>query len=321
MSKWVNTDKYKSFVNDKKEEKVNDSPENSFFEKWENPKMGTQDEPAVYRVRLLPDKNGDFYKKYYYHFFQSDEKTHYIKCPKSDNFENFCPWCYANQQLWKGNASDKKRASRYKRNVRFVSNVFIADDPRDHSRSEDKKVVGKNKLYEFPATLETKIKKELTDEAEGFGPEIFDPEDGRDFIISILAKKPDANQKVWPDYSLTGFSRKKGPILDATEGIEAVMETVYDLTDYINRMGLDWKAHEKLLKSELLWDEVDDKFRKEVGHLLDTPEKESEDKPEPETKAETKTETKVEKDSSDKKENKKAEDIDDEELLNQLKDL
>ena len=81
MSKWVNNDKFEQFKNKKKEEKSkpDENVGGGFFLKWKNPQMGTQDKPKVYKVRLLPDKNQDFYLKYFYHFFQTeDNKTYYI---------------------------------------------------------------------------------------------------------------------------------------------------------------------------------------------------------------------------------------------------
>ena len=265
MSKWVNNEKFEDFKNQKKGESDEKPNTGGFYLKWENPKMGTQEQPKTYKVRLLPDKNQDFYKRYYYHFFQSDDKTYYIKCPKTDNFENFCPYCYANQLLFKGNKEDQKRAYRYKRNERFVGNVFIVEDPRDVDKESDKKVSGTVKLYEFPATVESKIKNELVNEEEGFGPAIFDPEKGHDLQIKVLAKKPDANGKIWPDYSLTQFSRKTSSIADSDEEIKKIMESVYDLSEYLKSMEKTWEDHEKILKQELIWDDVEEVFRKKVS--------------------------------------------------------
>lgn len=228
--------------------------------------MGTQEKPKTYKLRLLPDADGDFYVKYYYHFFQDESNnSHYIKCPKTDGFENFCPWCFMNQMLWKGNKSDKERADRYRRNVRFVVNAFIKDDPRDADAEDDFKVSGTRRLYEFPATVESKIANELTNDEEGYGPSIFDPEKGHDLLVKILAKKPDQNGKVWPDYSLTEFSRTANAISESQEEIEKIMNSVYSLKEYIDHMGLSWSEHEKLLKKELVWDDVRDAFIKNVG--------------------------------------------------------
>lgn len=281
--------------------------------------MGTQEKEKVYRGRLLPDKNGDFYFKYFYHFIQIGDQTHYIKCPKSDNMNNFCPWCHANQQLWKGNDSDKKRAYKYKRNTRFVVNFFIGHDPRDaDAEDESRKVSGKVRLYEFPETIESKIKNELTNDEEGYGYKIFDPEEGHDLMIKIKAKKPDKNGKVWPDYSNTEFSRKPSAIAETTEEVEKIMESVYDLTEYLKSLEKDWKFHEKLLKQELVWDDVEDAFIANVGkesvEVADT------EKKEPSTEKEDKSNDDVQE--ADEQENSSSEDdVSDDDLLKELDDL
>jgi len=229
--------------------------------------MGTQEDPKTYKVRLLPDKNGNFYFKFYYHFFQTeDKKTYNIKCEKTHGMDKFCPWCYVNQQLWKGNSSDQKLAYRYKRSERFVSNVYIINDPRDADVEKDRKVAGTVRLYELPAAVEGKIANELTNDDEGFGSAIFDPENGHDLLIKIAAKKPDKNKNIWPDYSLTEFSRKPRAIGNEEE-IKEIMESVYDLNEFITKKGISWLDHEKLLKSELVWDYIEDAFIKNVGKL------------------------------------------------------
>ena len=322
MSKWVNSDKFKKFVNNKKKEKENE-PTNvggGFFLKWTNPIMGTQDTPKIYKIRLLTDKNGDFYKKYYYHFFQSGEKTYYILCEKTHGFDKFCPWCAVNQQLWKGNSADKERAGRYRRNERYVGNAFIIHDPRDSDISDpDKKYSGTRRLYEFPATVENKIANELTNDEEGFGPAIFDPENGHDLLIKISAKKPDKNGKVWPDYSLTEFSRKQSAIADTPEEIEKIMESVYDLTEYIKQMGMSWQEQEKLLKQELVWDEVEDEFIKNFGSKKEVKKETPKQETKPDSDDENESDTKD--DSADEESPFVDDDTNDEDLLNELENL
>lgn len=333
MSKWVNNEKFEKFKNQKKEEKSKPDQKSGggFFKIWRNPQKGTQDKPKTYKVRLLPDKNGDFYFKYFYHFFQTeDEKTYSILCEKTHGMDHFCPWCSVNQQLWKGNSSDKKLAYRYKRNERFVANVYIVDDPRDADAEKDNKVAGSVRLYEFPAAVEGKIANELTNDDEGFGPSIFDPERGHDLHIKVAAKKPDKNKVVWPDYSLTEFSRK--PYAIGTEDeIKEIMDSVYDLTDYINKKGISWEDHEKILKQELVWDYVEDTFIKNVGKSS----VKSQEKPDDQSNDEEKQETTEvpwydeSDESSDESNNSESQDtagdadddIDDESLIEELKGL
>lgn len=324
MSKWVNSNKFEEFKNKKREEKdSNDSSQvGGFFLKWNNPKMGTQEKEKVYRGRLLPDKNGDFYFKYFYHFIQIGDQTYYIKCPKSDSMNNFCPWCHANQQLWKGNDSDKKRAYKYKRNTRFVVNFFIGHDPRDaDAEDENRKVSGKVRLYEFPETIESKIKNELTNDEEGYGYKIFDPEEGHDLMIKIKAKKPDKNGKVWPDYSNTEFSRKPSAIAETTEEVEKIMESVYDLTEYLKSLEKDWKFHEKLLKQELVWDDVEDAFIANVGKESVDPVDSGNSTTTESTKESGEDTTDNESTQSDDQEKSSDDDVSDDDLLAELDNL
>ena len=266
-SKWVNQDKFKEFMTEKKEEAEKpDKIGGGLFLKWKNPVMGSQEHEKTYKVRLLPDKNGGFYKKYFYHFFKSGEQSNYVFCPKTHDINAFCPWCFVSQLLFQGNATDKKKAYNYVRKERFVSNVFISTDPRDVDIQDEKyKSTNTVRLYEFPATLEKLIKKEITDEEQGYGYSIFDPESGYDFIIKIKAKKPDQNGKIWPDYSLTAFSRISGSIATDELSVEDIMGKVYDLNEYFKNMDLSWDAHRKLLKIEELWEDVEDKFNQVLG--------------------------------------------------------
>ena len=287
--------------------------------------MGTQDVERVYKGRLLPDKNGDFYFKYLYHFFKSGERYYYIKCPKTHDMNAFCPWCYVNQLLWQGNESDKKRAYKYKKNVRFVGNFFVINDPRDSDVDDsERKASNKNFLYEFPEAVESKIKNEMTKLEEGYGPKIFNPEDGHNLLIKIKAKKPDINGKIWPDYSNTEFSRTPSSIAESKEEVEKIMENVYDLSKYLQSLDKDWEFHEKLLKQELVWDDVEDVFIKHVGKNS------TEEKETPEESHST-TETfnensKFEKsdnisDGDDRNNNDSEGNISDEDLLEQLENM
>ena len=117
MSKWISKDLFNDFQKEKKAEA--DKP-NSYGMKrsdiiWDTPLKGTQDKPKIYEGRFLPDIDGGFYKKYSYHMFQSGEKWMFILCPKTYNFEIYCPFCSATSQLYQGTEADKKIAYNYKR--------------------------------------------------------------------------------------------------------------------------------------------------------------------------------------------------------------
>lgn len=273
MSKWLNKDKFKEFANKKAVEAPRETG-GDFVLKWKNPVMGTQDKAKEYRVRFLPDKDSNFYMKYCYHYFVIDEKHYFIFCPKTHSMDEYCPWCSVSQMLYKGNKEDKKLASNYKRMEKFVGNVLVVDDPRDADVEDEYKVSGKVRLYEFPGTIESKLKNEITDRSEGYGMAIFDPEEGFDLIIKIKAKKPDKNGKVWPDYSDTQFSRKPSSIGTEKEIEELIAQTV-NLQEFIEKESLSWDEHKKLLKLEGYWEDIEDEFNRRTGTVV------SDKKPEP----------------------------------------
>jgi hypothetical protein len=263
MSKWLKKDAYEMFANEKTKEAEEQQEQGGFYNKWKNPKMGTTEKAKEYKIRLLPDVENGFYKKYMYHGFKSGETFKYFLCEKTHGMDKYCPWCEATKMLYQGNDSDKRKAGEYKRKERYVSNVYIVEDPRDAEvKDEAYKVSGKVRLYEFPATVESKIKNEITDTEQGYGMNIFNPEDGYDFILKIKAKPKDKNGKEWPDYGDTMFSRRSSPLADSEEEIEKIMESRFNLDEYINSLKLSVDEHEKLLKSEMLWEDVGYGFEK-----------------------------------------------------------
>ncbi len=138
----------------------------------------------------------------------------------------------------------------------------MIDDPRDTQAEESRKVSGTVRLYEFPATIEGKIKTQVTDEEEGRGAAIFDPEDGYNFIVKVALKKPDPDGTQWPTYEMSEFSLNKNAIADSSEKIKEIMDSVYDLSEYLQSIEMDTETHKKLLKNEMLWEDVADQFEK-----------------------------------------------------------
>jgi hypothetical protein len=259
MSKWVNTEKFDEFREERAEDKTPESNQ-TFARKWRNPAMGTQAKPNEYQVRMLPDPEGNFYKKYFYHMFKSGESWSFIMCPKTNGMDEYCPWCAITQLLYQGSTADKKKAAQYKRKEKYVGNTYIVKDPRDANESDSEKhYTGKTFLYEFPAVVEGQIKKEITDTENGWGPVIFDPEEGHNLILRIGAKKADANGKSWPDYSQTTFTKKPSPITEDGD-IEEIMDTCQSISEYLEASAWTAERHEELLKSEMIWDDVEDEF-------------------------------------------------------------
>lgn len=267
MSKWLKKDDYDMFANQKIKESDNQPEQvgNGFYKKWNNPKMGTVDRAKEYKVRLLPDPVKGFYKEYFYHGFMSGEKFKYFLCPKTDGLDVYCPFCEANKILYQGNDTDKKKAIDYKRKVRYVSNIYVIDDPRDAEVKDDSyKVNNTVRLYEFPATVESKICNEVTDKVNGYGLGIFDPEKGYDLILKVKSKPKDKYGKEWPDYGDTMFARRSTPIVEDVDKIEDIMSQRVDLSKYIDSLKLSVDDMESLLKIEMLWEDVGHTFERQL---------------------------------------------------------
>jgi hypothetical protein len=316
MSKWVNTEKFEEFKNERQNDTSDQKNNVTFARKYPNPKMGSLNSPKEYHVRLVPDTKGSFYKKIYYHMFQSGESWNFIMCPKTEDFECYCPWCALTQTLYQGNDADKKRAYTYKRKEKFVGNVYVVKDPRDADQNDpDRKLTGKTFLYEFPSVIEQLIKKEVTDVENGWGFKIFDPEDGHNLIISIGAKKADKNGKVWPDYSLTTFSKRPSSI---GENVDEVMETTQDIMEYVDKSMKTNEEHAEMLKSEMLFDDVKEQFERfmPIGGKTDEG-----SAPQADTPKEDKPSSPSEEPEKKKSDETPIEEMGDDDIDNLLKDL
>ena len=268
MSKWIDKELFKEFAQAKTKEAEQEKQKGGGQRMsmiWPTPQRGSSDKAKVYEGRFLPDKNGNFYKKFFYHMFMSGEQWQFILCPKTHNFENWCGWCSVTQKLFMGGNEDKKQAQNYKRKEKYVGNWFIVKDPRDAERESDEKLQNSVRLYEFPGRVESKLKTEITDTTEGYGFNIFNPgEDGYNFILKVKATKKDREGRTWPDYSDSMFSRSPQS-LGSDRQIKKIMESTYDLEEYVEALKRDDDDILELLKGEMVWDMVASEYKRMKG--------------------------------------------------------
>jgi len=268
MSKWINVDKFKMFQEQKIEEK--DTQKSNDFTRlpiW-RPEKGTVENPKTYVGRFLPDNESNFYVKYFYHMFKIGESWAFFKCSKTDDFKNFCPFCSVASKLYQGTQAEKRMAYDFKRKTKFAANFYIIDDPRDVDKDDENKVSKTVRIYEFPEKVEKLIKEEIIDRNDGIGYAIFDPgKDGYNFILKVYATKKDENNKVWPDYSSSKFSRKPEP-LGTEKEIEKIMEQTINLNDYLKSFDKDDAIIKKTLKDAMVWELVEDEWRVHKGSGL-----------------------------------------------------
>jgi len=276
MSKWIDQELFKKFAEQKTKEAEQEQQNQSSSRMgkiWATPERGTADKPKVYEGRFLPDPKGNFYLKYYYHMFMSGEQWQFVLCPKTQNFENWCPWCSVTQKLFMGGSEDKKQAQVYKRKEKYVGNWFVVKDPRDAEKEDpEEKVENTIKLYEFPGRVESKLKQEITDTKQGYGYSIFDPgEEGYNFILKVKSTKKDREGRTWPDYSDSMFSRQ-AEALGSDRQIQQILKNCYNLEEYVKDLERPEDEIKDLLKVEMVWELVDSEWQRMKG-LRETKEK------------------------------------------------
>lgn len=324
-SKWLNKNKVDEFIKERRDDELREEEKNrSYGEKWPNPEAGTTEKAKVYELRLLPDKNGNFYMKIYYHMFKSGEKWHFVLCPKTHDFEAYCPVCAITSKLYTGTAADKTLAKTFKRKEKFVVNTYIVDDPRDSDQSDEgRKHTGKVRIYEFPSKVESKIRAELTDTKNGIGPSIFDPSDeGFNLILKVKSTKP-VDGRSFPSYDDTTFARKASAIADSEKEIDAIMETTFDLDEYIKSMEKPEENVIKALRDDLVFDLIAEDYNKRKKVLERNSTAKSNNEDEDSTSKEVPFDTDDKKTTSKREETTETteEDLSDQELLDELRKL
>lgn len=260
MSKYVRKDLFAKFKEQVQQEST-PSERKGPSNKFPNPA------PGEYKFRFLPDKTGEqFYKKYFYHMFQVGDKWTFIMCPKTFDFEAYCPLCAVANKLYKtGNESDKKEAGRFKRKEKFVSNIYVLSDPRDVDKDDEMKQGGKVKLYEFGTKLESQIRASVMDEEEGVGLGAFDPESGYNFTLRVTETKPGPDGKKWLSFDTSSFARNQTAIADNDEEIEKIMEGTFDLNKYLEAMKANEEEVIDIIKEEQVYELIQDEYERIVA--------------------------------------------------------
>jgi hypothetical protein len=138
---------------------------------------------------------------------------------------------------------------------------------------------------------------------------IFDPGDeGYDFILKVKSTKPDAEGRTYSDYSDSVFARKPGA-LGTEKEINAIMDSTFDLQEYLNALERPIDDFKTALKNEMLWDLIKDDWARNYGGSKN--EAVSEEKIETEESVQPREEKETVK-------HKEKEDVSDAELLAEL---
>lgn len=237
--------------------------------------------------------------------------------------ETYCPICGVTAKLYKsGTNADKAEASRFKRKEKFVSNIFVVNDPRDQDKDDDLKQSGKVKIFEFATKLESNIRVGVFDEEEGVGINAFDPSDeGVNFIIRVTETKPGPDGKKWPDYSTSSFARNASAILDSDEEIKKVMDSVLDLEEYLKKQLPKEEEVVEILEGEMVYSLIEEEHKKILAKRTKSSSKEENEESKVSKVVEEDKEVEKPKESSKPKVKESSSSSIDEELLKELEGL
>lgn len=174
-------------------------------------------------IRFLPAPDGEEYPyvKMYEHSFEWPHKgsgQYFIEnCPTTIERED-CPCCAANNDEWVKGTDKAKEVARYrKRNLSYIANICVVDDPAKPENN------GKVFLFKFGARIFQKIEGALKPEfADIVAINPFDLWEGANF--KLRARELDGQRS----YDMSVFDTV-GP-LDTDDRMEAIWKSEHSLT-------------------------------------------------------------------------------------------
>jgi hypothetical protein len=257
---WIKAETFDAWLKQKEQESAK-----TWDDVWSPKERGTESNPKIYTGRFLPDPNGIMYKKFLYHMYKNDSDEYiYILCPKTHDFKEFCPLCFTSGKLYAGSERDKELAKKYKRNIRFIGNWYLIEDPRDVD-AEEPQWINKVWQWEFPGKIEAKLDEELKDN-DGLGMRIFDP-GANGYNFNVKVKETGSGDQKFPNYDSSSFSRK-ATALGTDKEIKKIMEICVPVVDIIEKKFNEnnWnKVKESLMEASLWTDALQREWTKHMG--------------------------------------------------------
>ena len=175
----------------------------------------------TYTVRLIPnvkDPAKTFFH-YYTHGWTSFATGQYINQISPNTWGERDPIAEARYRLSKtGSEEEKSKAATIMRRENWMVNVYVVNDPVNPDNN------GTIKLLRFGRQLHKIIMEAMQgEEAEDFGPRIFDVANGCDFRVKV------EKQGDYPTYVSSKFGLPKTLNTDYQGGVEAIHNDAYDL--------------------------------------------------------------------------------------------
>jgi hypothetical protein len=190
----------------------------------------------VYTVRLLPNVNQP--EKTFFHFYTYDWMSfstgQYTSAMSPATFGERCPMTETKYRLLRsGTEEEKQKANAFRRNERWLVNVYVIDDPTNPENN------GTIKIARYGKQVHKIISDAIDGEgAEDFGPRIFDlSENG----VNLKIKAEQQGDYITYVSSKFTMPRKIEGLTDAKA--QEIYDNIYDLTSIIPT-----KSQEELLQ-------------------------------------------------------------------------
>lgn len=190
----------------------------------------------VYTVRLLPNVKQP--EKTFFHFYTYDWTSYstgqYTSALSPATFGERCPMTETKYRLLRtGTDEEKQKANMFRRNERWLVNVYVIDDPTNPENN------GTIKIARYGKQLHKIISDAIDGEgAEDFGPRIFDlSENG----VNLKIKAEQQGDYITYVSSKFTMPRKIDGLTDAKT--QEIYDNIYDLTSVIPT-----KSQEELLQ-------------------------------------------------------------------------
>ena len=185
-------------------------------------------------IRFLPSKSGNDlpYQQYYSHIFKGDDGRwcSVERCPHSVSFDNKCPICDLNAELWKtGNQANEEKARLRKAKKTYVFQIYIVKDPQNPANE------GKVMIYKCGPSI---FKMVMDSMSSQFGEEPknpFDVYEGHNFHVRV---RQDPLKRGFPQYDKSSFDNNATALATNPEDFSAIYEQMIDLKDYVEKIRI-----------------------------------------------------------------------------------
>jgi len=186
-------------------------------------------------VRFLPTAEGNDlpWVRYWDHAFKGPTGQWYIE-KSLTSIGQPDPLGEMNSKLWNsGNEADKQTVRERKRNLRYVANVLILQDPAAPENE------GQVKLYRFGKKIFDKLMDSMQPQFPGETPvNPFDFWEGADFQLKI--RKVDG----YPNYDASSFKAQEALFEGDDAKLEGVYNKLYNLNEFVD--PANYKTYDEL---------------------------------------------------------------------------